>query len=224
MQQKHFSIAIDGPAGAGKSTIAKSLAKRLGIMHLDTGAMYRAAGKKALDCGFDPLDRGRIAPMIAGTDINVVFSDGVQRVLLDGVDVTDKIRTQDVSKAASDIGTIPEVRVKLVELQRGIAERNSIIMDGRDIGSYVLPNAEFKFYITADVKERARRRMFDLRRLGTDGGRTYEDIEREIADRDRVDSTREFAPLKRADNAILIDTTDMTAEAVINLMLDTIGR
>ncbi len=224
MQQKHFSIAIDGPAGAGKSTIAKSLAKRLGIMHLDTGAMYRAAGKKALDHGIDPADRGKIAPMIAATDINVVFSRGVQRVFLDGADVTDKIRTQDVSKAASDIGTIPEVRVKLVELQRGIAERNSVIMDGRDIGSYVLPDAEFKFYITADVKERARRRMFDLRRFGTDEGRTYEDIEREIADRDRVDSTREFAPLKRADDAMVIDTTNMTAEAVINLMLDTIGR
>ncbi len=224
MQQKHFSIAIDGPAGAGKSTIAKSLAKRLGIMHLDTGAMYRAAGKKALDHGIDPADRDQIAPMIAATDIDVVFSGGVQRVYLDGADVTDKIRTQDVSKAASDIGTIPEVRVKLVELQRGIAERNSIIMDGRDIGSYVLPSAEFKFYVTADVKERARRRMFDLRRFGTDEGRTYEDIEREIADRDRVDSTREFAPLKMADDAILIDTTNMTAEAVIDLILDTIGR
>ncbi len=224
MQQKHFSIAIDGPAGAGKSTIAKSLAKRLGIMHLDTGAMYRAAGKKALDHGIDPVDRGKVAPMIAATDIDVVFSSGVQRVFLDGADVTDKIRTQDVSKAASDIGTIPEVRVKLVELQRGIAERNSIIMDGRDIGSYVLPDAEFKFYITADVKERARRRMFDLRRFGTDEGRTYEDIEREIADRDRVDSTREFAPLKMADDAILIDTTNMTAEAVIDLILVTIGR
>ena len=224
MQQKHFSIAIDGPAGAGKSTIAKSLAKRLGILHLDTGAMYRAAGKKALDHGIDPADRDQIAPMIAATDIDVVFSGGVQRVYLDGADVTDKIRTQDVSKAASDIGTIPEVRVKLVELQRGIAERNSIIMDGRDIGSYVLPSAEFKFYVTADVKERARRRMFDLRRFGTDEGRTYEDIEREIADRDRVDSTREFAPLKMADDAILIDTTNMTAEAVIDLILDTIGR
>lgn len=224
MQQKYLSIAIDGPAGAGKSTIAKSLAKRLGIMHLDTGAMYRAAGKKALDLGINPADRDRIAPMIASTDIDVVFCAGVQRVFLDGVDITDKIRTQDVSKAASDIGTIPEVRVKLVELQRGIAERNSIIMDGRDIGSYVLPDAEFKFYITADVKERARRRMFDLRRSGTDGGRTYEDIEREIANRDRVDSTREFAPLKRAADAILIDTTNMTAEAVINLMLDAIGR
>ena len=224
MQQKYLSIAIDGPAGAGKSTIAKSLAKRLGIMHLDMGAMYRAAGKKALDLGINPADRDRIAPMIASTHIDVVFCAGVQRVFLDGVDITDKVRTQDVSKAASDIGTIPEVRVKLVELQRGIAERNSIIMDGRDIGSYVLPDAEFKFYITADVKERARRRMFDLRRSGTDGGRTYEDIEREIANRDRVDSTREFAPLKRAADAILIDTTNMTAEAVINLMLDAIGR
>ncbi|MBQ3552135.1 MAG: (d)CMP kinase [Clostridia bacterium] len=220
-----ISIAIDGPAGAGKSTIAKAIAKKMNILHLDTGAMYRAVGLKAIRLGIPCTDRERCSLMIEDTDIDVSFENGIQRVYADGEDVTPYIRTQEVAKAASDISVHPAVRIKLVEAQRQIAKKYDVVMDGRDIGSYVLPDAMCKIYLTATVTERARRRFLDLENAGALSGRTLDDVIVEIMDRDRVDSTREFSPLMRAGDAIEVDTTNIDAQTAINTVLEIVeGR
>ncbi|MGI6563450.1 MAG: (d)CMP kinase [Clostridia bacterium] len=213
-----YTIAIDGPAGAGKSTIAKLLASELNILYLDTGAMYRAVGLKALRENIDIKDTEKIDEMIKNIDIQVRYIDGKQHTYLDGEDVTHKIRTPEVSLAASNVAVIKSVRLKMVELQREIAKDMSVIMDGRDIGTYVLPNAPFKFFITATPEERARRRYLEMKESG-EKNVDYDIILKDIKYRDENDSTRAFAPLKKADDAILVDNTFMTVEETLSKIL-----
>lgn len=216
-----MNIAIDGPAGAGKSTAAKIIAKKLGILYLDTGAMYRAIGLKALRKGLDTKNSRVIEEILPDTVVTIKYIDGVQNIFLDGENVTPYIRENSVSMAASDVSAIPAVRIKLVELQRAIAAENDCILDGRDIGTYVLPNAEYKFYITATAEERAKRRHKELVEKGVNIG--YDEVLRDIAERDKNDSTRAFAPLKKADDAFEFDTTTMSIDQVVAQLLDKIG-
>lgn len=213
-----INIAIDGPAGAGKSTIARAVAKKLGILYLDTGAMYRAMALKALRLGLTPGNAGEIIPILPATEISAKNNNGTQMTYLDGEDVSLLIRTQEVSKGASDIGVIPEVRIKLAELQREIARHNDIVMDGRDICTHIMPNTLNKFYVTASVEERAHRRLAEL----NDKGEYFEKMRDEIASRDLTDSTRDFAPLMQAPDATLIDTTHMSVEEAIVTLLSKI--
>lgn len=214
-----INIAIDGPAGAGKSTVAKAIAGKLGIIHLDTGAMYRAAALAAVRKGVSPLDEKAVVAMLP-IDIDVQFKDGSQRVLLEGEDVTEAIREHGISQAASDISKIKQVRLMLVDIQRKNAEKNDVVMDGRDIGTFVLPNADYKFYLTAAPEVRARRRLNQLKEMGQDGD--YEEILKSILIRDENDSKREFAPLKKAEDAVLIDSTYMSVEEVVQTILSAI--
>ena len=213
----NISIAIDGPAGAGKSTIAKEISKRLSITYVDTGAMYRAIGLKAMRMGIDPADVRRVVPMLDGTNVSV------QHVLLDGEDVSELIRTEEVSHYASVISTIPEVRKKLVELQRALARVRNVVMDGRDICSYVLPDATHKFFVTAEPEVRAARRYTEYEAAGKLNGRNFDDILCEIKRRDERDSTREAAPLRPADDAVVIDTSEMNVESAVAAVLAHIG-
>ncbi len=219
-----LNIAIDGPAGAGKSTIAKAIAKKLGILYLDTGAMYRALALKAIRLGIDPNDAARVVPMLPGTTVGVYSENGAQHTLLDGEDVTGLIRTQEIAKGASDISVIPEVRVKLAQCQREIAAGNDVVMEGRDMGSYVIPDTPYKFYVTASSDERARRRLKELREKGADLGKTHEEIRLEIEARDYTDSHRAFVPLTRTEDAVLVDTTGMSIDEAVNAVLSRVGR
>lgn len=212
-----INIAIDGPSGAGKSTAAKSVAKRLGIIYLDTGAMYRAVAWKALSLNIEPSDSVRVNEFLDDLNIEIKYVDGVQYIYADGTDVTLAIREHRMSKAASDISKIPEVRIKLVQMQRLIAANNDVVLDGRDITSYVLPNAKYKFYLTAKAEERARRRAEELAAKGQTFD--YEKILADIIDRDYNDSTRSFAPLVKTPDSVEIDSTDMTAEEVAEKIL-----
>ena len=216
-----MNIAIDGPAGAGKSTIAKLLAAKLGILYLDTGAMYRAVGLKALNTGVDIADAAAVEKMLADTKIDVKQEGGVQHVYLDGKDVSVDIRENRVSKAASDISAVPCVRYKMVELQREIAVKCDTVLDGRDIGTFVLPNAEHKIFLTASAEERAKRRYAELKAKGSD--LTFEQIKDDILKRDYNDSHRALAPLKKADDATEVDTTSMTIEEVTEKLCAIIG-
>ncbi len=214
---EHIAIAIDGPAGSGKSTVAREVARRLGITYLDTGAMYRSVALKALESGIDPRDRERVAALLPHTDIRVTVEDGVQRFYLDGEDVTDRIRTPEVSQGASDVGVNPAVRSFLVAMQQKIAEGKDVIMDGRDIGTHVNPGSPYKFFMTADTRVRARRRHSELLQKGTD--KTLEDVYNEMAARDANDAGRECAPLRQAEDAELLDTTEMTIDEVVEHVL-----
>ena len=216
--KKPINIAIDGPAGDGKSTIARQLANRLGILYLDTGAMYRAVGLKALRTNTDMRSEPDLERMLNQTVLDIQFGPNGQQVILDGVDVTDAIRSSDVSRAASDVSAIPAVRHRLVEMQRGSAEQRDLGLDGRDIGTYGLPDAPFKFFLTADVKERARRRLNELQARG-ETNLSLSDVIDEVSYRDQQDSSRSMAPLKQAEDAILIDTTGLTIEEVIGRVL-----
>lgn len=213
-------IAIDGPSGAGKSTIAKILAGKLGITYLDTGAMYRAVGLKALRSGVDPTDAVAVEEMLKNTEIDVATENGVQKVYLDGEEVSGFIREHRVSRAASDVSAVPCVRFAMVDLQRKIASKKDTVLDGRDIGTYVLPNADFKFYLTASVEERAKRRYIELIAKGENC--TLEKIAKDIETRDYNDSHRTLAPLKMADDALKIDTTFMTIEQVSEKIISVI--
>lgn len=197
-------IAVDGPAGAGKSTVSKIVAARLGYTYIDTGAMYRAVALKVLQSGNSVEDVTR--------DIDIKL-DGTARVFLDGVEVTKEIRTPEVSRGASDVATLGFVRKKLTELQRQMAAQGSVIMDGRDIGTQVLPNADLKIFLTATVEERARRRFEELKAKGI--AADLEHIKKEIILRDKQDSEREIAPLAKADDAVLLDSTSLTIEEVV---------
>lgn len=216
-----MNIAIDGPAGAGKSTIAKLLAAKLGILYLDTGAMYRAVGLKALNTGVDISDATAVEKMLADTKIDVTQENGVQYVYLDGNDVSSAIRENAVSKAASDISAVPCVRYKMVELQREIASRCDTVLDGRDIGTFVLPNAEYKIFLTASAEERAKRRYAELKAKGSK--LTLEQIKDDIVKRDYNDSHRALAPLKKADDATEVDTTAMSIDDVVGRIYAIIG-
>lgn len=214
-----INIAIDGPAGAGKSTVARAVAKKLGILYLDTGAMYRAMALKAMREGIDPNDKEHVLPLLECTEIYAKNIGGTQHTYLDGEDVSGLIRTPEISRGASDISAIPEVRIKLAQIQRNIAHTSDVVMDGREIGSYVIPECENKFYVTASVDERARRRLLELKEKGRDNGMTVEDMAKDIAERDYNDSHRAFAPLLRLPEAILIDTTDLTIDEAVNAVL-----
>lgn len=209
-----MKVAIDGPAGAGKSAIARAAAKDLGFIYVDTGALYRAIGLFALRQGANPADSERVLSLLPKINEELRFIDGEQRVFLNGEDVSDLIRTEEVSAAASGVSAIPEVRAFLYHTQRDIAEKNSVIMDGRDIGTAILPDAEVKIFLTAAPEARARRRVNQLREKGV--AADYEAVLAEINERDRHDSTRSAAPLARAADAVLIDNTDMTLEQSIS--------
>ena len=208
-----YNVALDGPAGSGKSTIAKVLAKDYNILYLDTGAMYRACGLKALRLGIDPKDREAVEKMLPNLNVKVEYLAGAQHTILDGEDVSSAIRENAVSMAASSISAHPAVRVKMVEMQREIAKSMSCVLDGRDIGSTVLPDAKFKFYITADSKIRAMRRFKELQERGENVD--FEKLHAEIVARDKQDSEREFSPLVCADDAVVIDTSEMDVESVV---------
>jgi len=207
-------IAVDGPAGAGKSTVSKIVAARLGFTYIDTGAMYRAVGLKFLNSG-QPFTENFLAEITRDIDIKL---DDKAKVYLDGVDVTKEIRTSEVSKLASDVSKYGFVRKKLTDLQREMATKGAVIMDGRDIGTQVLPNADVKIFLTASLEERARRRFEELTAKGSNV--TFDAIKAEIAARDKQDSEREIAPLKQADDAILIDSTDLSVDEVVAKILE----
>ena len=211
-----FRIAIDGPSGAGKSTIAKSVARRLGIDYIDTGAMYRAVGYKAKQEGVDVEDAEALEAMMAGTDID--FSGG--DLILDGQVINDVIRTPEISMMASKCSAKQVVREKLVDIQRRMGERKSVIMDGRDIGTNVLKDAEYKFFLTASAGERADRRYKELVQKGEDV--TFEDVLNDIRQRDHNDTTRALNPLRKAEDAIEVDTTGLSIEEVTEKVMEEI--
>lgn len=208
-----YSIAVDGPAGAGKSTIAKKIAKQMGCIYVDTGAMYRAMALFMIRNGIAPQDSEGISAKCQEADITIRYENGEQVVLLNGENVNGLIRTEEVGKMASSSSKNRDVRIKLVELQRKLAESSSVIMDGRDIGTCVLPNATVKIFLTASSAVRAKRRFDELRAKGEDCD--YDTIEADIIQRDRQDMTREISPLKQAEDAILVDTSEMTIDEVV---------
>ena len=212
-----LNIAIDGPSGAGKSTIAKEIAKRLNIIYQDTGAMYRAIGLKAVRLGIDTEDVQGVTGILDSTQIEIKYEDGVQIIYLDGEDVSTAIREHHISKAASNVSKIPAVRLKLVAMQREIAAKNNVVLDGRDITSYVLKDANNKFYLTATPEERAKRRYKELIEKGQNVD--YETILADINDRDYNDTHRDFAPLTCTEDSVFIDSTELTVEQAIEKIL-----
>lgn len=200
-----INIAIDGPAGAGKSTLARSLAKRLGFLYVDTGALYRAVGLFVLRAGARPDDAAAVAALLPRIAVRLEHGGNGQRVLLCGEDVTEQIRTPEISMAASAVSAIPAVRAFLLELQRSIARENHVIMDGRDIGTVVLPDAQLKIFLTASPEDRARRRFEEMRAKGMDA--RYEDVLEDVVRRDRQDTSRKIAPLAAAPDAVTVVTT-----------------
>ena len=209
-----YNVAIDGPAGAGKSTIAKLVAKKKGYIYVDTGAMYRGLAIHFLKKKADPEDRQAVADACRDAEVTIGYEDGVQQIYLNGENVTGMLRTEEVGNMASKTSAIPEVREKLLELQRSLAREKDVIMDGRDIGTNILPNADVKIYLTASVETRARRRYDELKEKGTDC--SLDEIARDIRERDERDMTREIAPLKKAEDAILVDSSDMTIQQVVD--------
>ena len=220
----YISIAIDGPSGVGKSTVAKILSEELGYLYIDTGAMFRTLAVYFSDCGAGPSDREKIASLLGSIEIGIRHTDGVQHMFANGVDVTDRLRTEEVSKMASITSQYPEVRAKLLEMQRSLAKAGNIVMDGRDIGTVVLPDAELKIFLTASPKVRAKRRFCQLKASGKLAGASLEDILRDQEERDLRDSNRETAPLKAAEDALIIDTSEMTAEEVKNRILEALNE
>lgn len=214
---KVFCIALDGPSGSGKSTIAKNLSARLNVLYLDTGAMYRAVALKAIKSEVDTLDEKGVSSFIDDINLDIKYVNGSQRTFLDGEDVSEKIREPHVSMAASNVSSLKCVRLKMVEMQRKIASDISCVLDGRDIGSFVLPNADYKFYITASVEVRAERRYKELTLRGHKVD--YDALKAEIEQRDYNDKHRDFAPLVCADDAIVIDTSFMNINQVVNKVL-----
>lgn len=205
-----MKIAVDGPAGAGKSTISKEVAKKLGIIYIDTGAMYRAIGLAAVRRGIDTEDAEGVKSILGEVEVSISHENGAQQIFLNGENVSEEIRLPEISVAASNVAVIPEVRLKLVELQRRLASSCDVIMDGRDIGTYVLPDAELKIFLTASVEERANRRLRELLEKGVDTD--FEAVRADMEYRDKNDSGREFAPLKAAEDSVILDNTSLTAE------------
>ena len=208
-----FAIAIDGPAGAGKSTAAKMAAKELNFIYVDTGAMYRTIGLYMLENSIQTEDEKSLQEALDRIRIGTAYRDGIQHMFLNDQDVTDRIRTPEVSSAASKVAVIPAVREKLLDLQRDMAASEDVIMDGRDIGTHILPDAELKIYLTASVEERARRRYLELTQKGETC--SFEEIRKDIEDRDWRDMHRETAPLRQAEDAVYLDTSDMALEEVV---------
>ena len=214
------NIAIDGPAGAGKSTIAKKLAKELGYVYVDTGAMYRAMAYYFLTNNISSDDEAAIAKACDNVNVSIAYKNNEQQVLLNGENISDKIRNEEVGNMASATSVYPVVRTKLVELQRQLAQKENVIMDGRDIGTVVLPNANVKIYLTASSKVRAQRRFDELTEKGISC--KFDEIAKDIIDRDYADMHRETSPLKQADDAVLLDSSDMDIDAVIEKMKEII--
>lgn len=219
--KEHFSIAIDGPGGAGKSSLAKAVAKKLSILHVDTGAIYRTIGYAAFAHGLNTKDESQIAPLLKTIRIDMAFDEaGRQKMLLDGKDVSREIRLPEISMYASNVSALPCVRAYLLEMQRDIARKRSVIMDGRDIGTVVLPDADLKIYLTASAEERARRRCLELSERGTP--EPYEAVLREINERDEQDMHRAIAPLREAADAVRLDTSalnfDESEQALLKLI------
>ncbi len=226
MNAKHYAVAIDGPGGAGKSTIAREVARELGLTYVDTGAIYRTLGVQVLRRRVDPRDAPAVSALLPETHIELTYGeDGLQRMFLGGEDVTEEIRRQEVSMTASQIAALPEVRAFLLEMQRDMARRYSVVMDGRDIGTVVLPQAEVKIFLTASAETRARRRYLELVQRGTP--KEYEELYREMVERDYTDSHREAAPLRPAADAVTLDTSDLnfreSCEAVLKLIRERVG-
>ena len=207
-----YQVAIDGPAGAGKSTIAKLVAKEKGFIYVDTGAMYRALAVYFLDQGIRAEDTDKIIRAVGQAEVKIRYEEGLQQVYLNGVNVTGRLREEAVGNMASKSSAIPEVRAKLLDLQRGLAQEEDVVMDGRDIGTCVLPEADEKVFLTASVETRARRRYDELQEKGVSCD--LEEIKADIRERDERDMTRETAPLRQADDAVLIDSSDMTIPEV----------
>lgn len=223
LEDTYISVAIDGPAGAGKSTVSKAAAKDLGFVYIDTGAMYRAAALFALENDINVVnDAESLIGILDDMSIKISYDRRGQRVFLNGEDVSDQIRTNDVTKAASAVAKIPEVRERLVKLQRDMAERSNVIMDGRDICSTVLPKAQVKIFLTASVASRAKRRYKELMEKGMDT--TLETVKLDIMARDKNDSERKVSPLKKADDAVLLDTSDMTFDEVVECVKEMIKK
>ena len=218
-----YSIAIDGPSGAGKSTAAKRVAEELGFLYVDTGAIYRTVGLSALRAGVEPNDGEKVTALLDGLHIDLDYGkDGLQHMYLNGEDVTEEIRLPVISMYASNVSAIPSVRAFLLQKQRDLASSHNVIMDGRDIGTVVLPDADIKIFLTASPEERARRRFAELMGRGTDV--SYEEVLSDIVQRDRNDTTRAAAPLRQAEDAILVDTTGISLEDSCALLLNTIRK
>lgn len=217
-----YNIAIDGPAGAGKSTIAKMAAKKLDFIYVDTGAMYRAMALYFLRREIDAKDEKKIAEVCEHINVTIAYQEGEQQVLLNGENVNAFIRTEEVSMMTSNTSKYPAVREKLLYLQRELAAANNVIMDGRDIGTCVLPDAELKIYLTASASERAKRRYLEQKERGVESDLAQ--IERDIIARDEQDMNREIAPLKQAEDAIYLDTSDMTIEEVVTKIVSLVQK
>lgn len=210
------AIAVDGPSGAGKSTMVKGIAQKLGYVYVDTGAIYRAVGLFAAEAGIPRDTIKDVIPRLDEINVNLTYEDGVQKVYLNGKDVSSEIRTPEISLYASAVSALPEVRSKLLDLQRDIARKNNVIMDGRDIGTVVLPNADVKIFLTASAEERARRRYNEL--IGKGENVTYEQTLKEVIERDTNDENRAVAPLRPAEDAVIVDTTGRTKEESLALL------
>ena len=213
-----YNVAIDGPAGAGKSTIAKLVAKEKGYIYVDTGAMYRGLAIHFLDKGIQPQETEKVIEACKDAEVTIAYEDAVQHVYLNGKDISSRLRNEEVGNMASVTSAIPEVRKKLLELQQNLAKTQNVIMDGRDIGTCVLPHADVKVYLTASVETRAKRRYQELQEKGEDCN--LEEIAHDIEERDRRDMTREIAPLKQAEDAVLVDSSDMTITEVVKTSVD----
>ena len=213
---KRISIAIDGPSGAGKSTLAKMLAKEFGFIYVDTGAIYRSVGLYVLRKGISSKDAEAVTNVLGEINIEMKYENGTQLMILNGEDVSGLIRTPEVSFYASDVSAMPNVRQFLLEMQRKIARENSVIMDGRDIGTVVLPNAEIKIFLTASAEARAYRRFLELKEKGIET--TYEEVLKDQKYRDENDSNRAIAPLKPAPDSIMVDTTDYNLQESAEIM------
>lgn len=211
------AIAIDGPAGAGKSTIAKAVAERLEFVYVDTGALYRAIGLFAVENGIEPSDAKALVPRLKEIAVELFYRDGVQRIRLCGRDVTEQIRTPQMGMATSGVSAIPEVRVFLLEMQRNIAERHNVVMDGRDIGTVVLPKADIKIFLTASDEDRARRRYEEY--LTNGRAVSYNEVLDDLRSRDYIDMHRAAAPLRQAEDAVLVDTTGLDLNEAIGRVL-----
>ena len=222
MKKNGLVIAIDGPSGAGKSTTARRLAERLGYIYIDTGAMYRAIGWKAKREGIDQADEAGLADLCGRTEVTIKKDNNDPRFSVDGIDVTGELRTPEMGMMASAVSRSPAVRARLLTLQRELGRGGGVVMDGRDIGTVVFPDADVKFYLEASAGERGRRRYLELKAKGMDVDRAQ--ITKEIEERDRQDSGRALAPLKKADDALLIDSSSMSIDDVLDRMLSEIEK